>query len=218
MLEYSIYILGGALLAGASLILEFLLDVELHVSQVWSMGPSQFLSSYPLEGTLLIVAYAFYVLVAAVLMCAYNVPHVEATRIVAAMSGVTRQMRMIPGGGWIPRPDPTFPEAPVWHAAFDDAIRNSGDDRPLVLVRMQRGDTYYGEIASYPLAPDDQREKDSLIRKARYIAANRPGEQLDLSELPGGGAVLLNTADVDSIQIYYDPASSEDTLTRVRQP
>lgn len=69
---------------------------------------------------------------------------------------------------------------------------------------MKRGDVYYGEIASYPLLPDSQMEKDFLISKARFYPGGDPEDEHVLDEVDGGGTVLLNTSEVSSIEVYYD--------------
>ena len=72
------------------------------------------------------------------------------------------------------------------------------------MIRMKRGDIYYGELASYPLLPDSQKEKDFLIAKARFYPGGDPEKEYRLEDIDGGGTVLLNTAEVSSIDVYYD--------------
>jgi len=69
---------------------------------------------------------------------------------------------------------------------------------------MKQGGIYFGLLASYPIVPDDQHEKDFLLREAWYYPDGDLDQGNRLEDQPGGGAVLLNTADVSSVQVYYE--------------
>ena len=209
MLEYSVYVhvLGVGLVFAAAAVLHSLFHLETHLSELPGKKPHEFLSAYFVEGTLLFTLYPLYVVVAAVLMGAYEVPHRMATGIVKGAGLLARGIGAIPGLGWIKPPRPNFPVEPIWYKAFHVATDGFALSRPEVMVRMKRGDIYYGVLVSYPIAPDSQREKDFLIDQATYAPAGHRGRLYRLQEQEGGGTVLLNSADVDSIQVYYDPAA-----------
>ena len=80
---------------------------------------------------------------------------------------------------------------------------NYGKVIPLVIVTMQSGDVYIGRLVTYPSAPDTENEKDFLIDNARFYKQGNAEQEQDLTILDGIGAVLLNTANVESIKIYY---------------
>ena len=82
---------------------------------------------------------------------------------------------------------------------------NYGKVIPLVIVTMKSGDVYIGRLVMYPIVPDTENEKDFLIDNARFYKQGIADQEQDLSKLDGIGAVLLNTANVESIRIYYQP-------------
>ena len=200
--EYSVYVhVGGvALVLAATWLLHTLFGFDSHLSELPGKGPQEFFISYFVEGVLLFTLYPVYVIVGAILMGAYDLPKWVASIIVRVASALTRGIGSIPGLNWIRSPQPAYPEEPIWHHAF--SVENS-EARPLLLVRMKRGDVYYGELASYPVLPDSQKEKDFLIKGARYYPKGDREQEYRLDEHPGGGSVLLNTVDVDSIEVYY---------------
>ena len=53
---------------------------------------------------------------------------------------------------------------------------------------MKRGDVYYGELASYPVLPDSQKEKDFLIKSASdTIRRVIESKSIDLMIIQGVG-------------------------------
>ena len=75
------------------------------------------------------------------------------------------------------------------------------------MVYLKSGDVYSGELASYPITLDTEQEKDFLIRRARYYKGGNFGAGRNLEDLDSIGAVLLNTANVDSMILYYENLS-----------
>jgi hypothetical protein len=207
MLEYSLYVhlLGVALVLGVSALLDSAFHLELHLNELPSKQPHEFLSAYFIEGTLLFTLYPLYVVVASVLLGTYSIPHRAATGIVKGGGLLARGLGAIPYMGWIKPPSPDFPIEPIWYKAFHVATDGFTRSRPAVMVKMKRGDIYYGVLDSYPILPDSQRAKDFLIVQAQYAPAGHQEEPYRLEDMPGGGTVLLNSEDVDSIQVYYDP-------------
>ena len=207
MLESSLYVhlLGVALVFGVSALLDSAFHLELHLNELPSKQPHEFLSAYFVEGTLLFTLYPLYVVVASVLLGAYSIPHRAATGIVKGGGLLARGLGAIPYMGWIKPPSPDFPIEPIWYKAFHVATDGFTRSRPAVMVKMKRGDIYYGVLDSYPILPDSQRAKDFLIVQAQYAPAGHQEEPYRLEDMPGGGTVLLNSEDVDSIQVYYDP-------------
>ena len=208
MLEYSVYVhlLGVVLvLAAAAAVLNSVLHLETHLGDLPSKRPHEFLGLHFVEGTLLFTLYPLYVIVAAILMGAYEVPHRAATGIVKCVGLLARGIGVRPGLRWVTQPAPHFPAEPIWYKAFHVATGGFTRSRPAVMIRMKRGDIYYGVLASYPILPDSERSKDFIIVQATYAPVGHRGTPYRLDEQEGGGTVLLNSADVDSIQVYYDP-------------
>ena len=207
MLEYSVYVhlLGVMLVVGIAALLNSLFHLDPHLSDLPGKKPHEFLSEHLVEGTLLFTLYPSYVVIASVVLGAYLVPHRVATRIVTGAGLLAQKIGAIPGLRWIEDPTPGFPAEPIWYEAFNVATDGFTESRPEVMVRMKRGDVYYGALVSYPIAPDSQRAKDFLINEATYAPVGHHGMPYQLTKQEGGGTVLLNSADVDSIQIYYNP-------------
>lgn len=205
MLEYSVYVhlLGVALLTGTTSFLKLSLGIDTHLRELPGMRLDEFLARYFREGVLLFTLYPSYVVVAAIAMGAYEFPTRSANAIVKTVSCLAQTLRRIPGLRWIKPPIPSYPAEPIWYSAFHVADGESMEVLPAVMVRMKSGDLYYGYVRSYPILPDSQPEKDFLITQAVYSRAGDQGQPIRLSDQPGGGTVLLNTADVDSIQVYY---------------
>ena len=207
MLEYSVYVhvLGVALVFVITAVLRSTFHLETHLSELPGKAPHEFLSTYFVEGILLFTLYLAYVVVAAVLMGAYDVPHSMATHIVQGFGLLVRGIGAIPGLRRLRPPIAHFPVEPIWYKTFHVATGGFTRSRPEVMVKMKRGDIYYGLLESYPILPDSERSKDFVITRATYAPASGQGETYHLEQQEGGGTVLLNSADVDSIQVYYDP-------------
>ena len=206
MLEYSVYVhvLGIILVVGLSILLEQALSLVVHTMELPPLGVERYFYTYPAEATILLLGYAVYVVVVAELMGAYQIPaHVAngPSRIAAWASGRLN---------WLPRPSPTNPENPVWHDIFGESTAGHDERRPQVFTRMKSGDGYLGELATYPLVADDVSDKDFSIANAQYFPVAKPGQVFDLAQNDsGGGTVLLNTSNVESIQVYYVPFAQD---------
>ena len=200
-----VHVLGVALVFLAATLLRSMFHLETHFGELPSKPPHEFLSEYFTEGLLLFTLYPAYVVVAAVLLGAYDVPNSMATHIVRGFGLLIRGIGTIPGLHWLKPPTAHFPVEPIWYKTFHVATDGFTQSRPEVMVRMKRGDIYYGLLASYPILPDSERSKDFVITGATYAPAGGQGEMHHLDQAEGGGTVLLNSADVDSIQVYYDP-------------
>ena len=214
MLEYSVYthVLGVALVFAIAAGLNALFNVDTHLDELPRKLPHEFLTAYFVEGILLFGLYAIYVVAAAAVLGAYEVPHHVATGIVRGIGHLVLWIGTIPELGRLRPPTPNFPIEPIWYKTFHVDTDEFRQFRPAVFVKMKRGDSYYGWLASYPILPDSERSKDFLIERATYAPAGHRGKPYNLVE-QGGGTVLLNTADVDSIQVYYvpnDPADSTE--------
>ena len=158
MVEYSVYIhlLGAILVFGVTALLDSVFSLETHLSELPTKRPQEFLSDYFVEGSLLLILYSLYVIVAAVVMGAYELPSRMATRIVKGGGILARWVAWVPGLRWITPPRPNFPQEPIWYHAFHVATGGFVKARLSVLVRMKTGDIYYGVIEAYPILPDSQ--------------------------------------------------------------
>ena len=209
ILEYSVYVhlIGLAFVCLIHLLLLSVLGIDTHVREIIQNSPADFLESYFVEGVLWFTLYSLYVIVSSAILGAYDVPGSVMRGIPRTVSRLTgwlsRRHRLL---SWVPVPKEAHPQEPVWYLAFRSMAQ---DTPPLVIVTLKSGDVYFGELASYPIVPDTQHEKDFLIINARYYPEGDSDQEQELDALDGVGAVLLNTVNVDSIKLYYATDSEE---------
>lgn len=108
-------------------------------------------------------------------------------------------------------------EDSVWYRALHQT-RKEAEERikkeihVYVSIRMKNGDVYEGTLISYPLnLPDSEEAKDIKLGKSVLYPSGDDSSPIDMefSDEFGGG-VLLNTANISSIQyIFQDGADSE---------
>ena len=213
MLEYSVYVhlLGVALAVGVHFLLQWL-GVSSYARVFIQDGPDALLKSHFTAAVLWFTLYPVYVIFSSAVLGAYDVPGQVSAKIVAA---VRRPAEWLAGRGkllaWFPVPKDAYPQEPVWYHALGSIPAEAGAVTPLVIVRLKSGDVYFGQIVSYPIVPDTARQKDFLIRNARYYPKGDPDAEQDWTKLDDIGAVLLDTANVDSIVLYYANTAQQDT-------
>ena len=99
----------------------------------------------------------------------------------------------------------------IWHKVFDHERREQNKQYVLIRVRMKNGDEYVGSLQHYPVLPDSSSEKDiTLGGNVRFRQSSAEAHTMLLFGDDGG--VLLNTANVSSIEYLYhdEDASSEE--------
>lgn len=207
ILEYSVYVhlIGAALSFAVVYTLERGFGIATQAENLIKLAPSEFLKSHPWEAMLWLVLYSIYVIIASTVLGAWDFPRLVRGGIYQCLMGVVQRCRRVAWLRWIPFPSEQYPQNPVWVYAFRTRTNTYRDSIPLVIVTMKSGDVYIGRLVTYPIAPDTNNEKDFLIDKARFYKQGNTDQKQDLSELDGIGAVLLNTANVESIRIYYQP-------------
>ena len=210
ILEYSVYVHLFGLLIVFSIVtfLGLSLNIETHLSELPTKGFGNFLESYYHEGIVLFILYPVYVIFGAIWMGVFNVPNCAVRLIIMVTIWAIRQIARVPCLKWVPVPRYPYPTEPVWYKAFNTDTYGFTVSLPVVMVIMKSGATYYGNLSSYPILPDSQKDKDFIVTNATYS----PAESEDIHELAdqsGGGSVLLNTANVDSIQIYYESIADD---------
>jgi hypothetical protein len=83
-------------------------------------------------------------------------------------------------------------EAPVWYEALKQKTRH---ERTFVEVRMKEGKGFYtGELKSYGIVSDSERDKDFLLVNVAY-KATESGQYIRID----ADGVLLNFADAESV-------------------
>ena len=212
ILEYSAYVhlIGATLVCLIHLFFLNPLNIDTHVLEMIQNSPADFLEIYFVEGVLWFTLYPIYVIFSSAILGAYDVPGIVMRGIPRTVSRLTiwisGKHRLL---AWIPIPQEAYPQEPVWYLAFRSMAQDRDAMPPLVIVTLKSGDVYFGELASYPIVPDTQYEKDFLIVKARYYPGGDPNSEQELDLLDNTGAVLLNTVNVDSIKLYYDTGSGK---------
>ena len=184
------------------MVLKHLTPVDLHLFELPSLGLDQYVSSYPVEAIISGLLYSVAVVLTAILMGAYDFPHWVTDKVTGFAGWLSAKWHRIPS------PKRAFPEEPVWHRAFHEMHMGS---QPSLLVKMKSGDVYFGVLTSYPILPDSEHRRDFLITRARYYPDGVLRDENILEDAPGGGRVLLNTSDVDSIQIYSIDQTEQPT-------
>ena len=207
ILEYSafVHLIGAALALAAHFFIGWAFGVNSLVKELAQTGPADFLRTYPEEATLWFILYPVYVIVSTPVLGAYQLPTRVAYKIVKLLANPLRWLSSKSKAlQWLPMPDEAYSQEPVWHLAFDEDAEGYQNSPPFVFVTLKSGDAFYGQIDSYPIASDTERSKDFLISHARYYKGGNLDLERRLYESDGIGAVLLNSANVDSIILHYE--------------
>lgn len=85
-------------------------------------------------------------------------------------------------------------EEPVWYGVLR---QNHKDEITFIRAKMkERGDVYTGELKSYGILRDSERQKDFFLINAHYAASSDvPFRQIDAD------GILLNFADVEAMEV-----------------
>ena len=210
--EYSVYVhlIGVALVASVQFLLNRLFEVDTHLQELLQKGPNDFLKTYFSEAVLWFTLYPVYVIISSTILGVYDVPARVSSVIVSAVhhpsNWLSSNCKLL---NWIPVPKNTRPQEPVWYYAFNIMSDGYTSKLPHALVTLKSGDVFYGEIASYPITLDNELNKDFLIKNARYYKGGDLNDEQKLYEVDSVGAVLLNSANADSIMLYYEDISEE---------
>ena len=201
ILEYSVYVhlIGALWVIVIHLLFKTTLGIDTHIKVLLQEGPDDFLTKHFTEAIIAFILYPTYVILSSAILGAYQVPQVVSLGIVRVPGWLARYRLF----RWIPVPSDAYPQEPVWHYAFSYLVEDYAIKIPHAMVTLKSGDAYFGELATYPIVPDTENEKDFLIVHAIYYKDGDMTQEQRLDSLDGIGAVLLNTANVDSIKIYY---------------
>ena len=172
----------------------------LRIQSILTDGAYAFASKSPGAALALFSGYFMWMVIASVVSGVVNLP-----------------AKLTYGVGWLLRKanlasDP-ISDAPVWYEAFHRDRRESGKEGIQVTVRMKNGDIYKGSLFSYPLdLPDSAEAKDIKLGDSVLYPNGDESSPIDLDFTEfGGGGVLLNTANISSIQyLFHDEYDYED--------
>ena len=127
--------------------------------------------------------------------------------IASVVSGVVDlPAKLTYGVGWLLRKanlaNEPFRDEPVWYRA----LHQDEDDKKniQVTIRMKNGDIYKGSLLSYPWGlPDSAESKDIRLGKSVLYPNGDESSPIELDFTEFGGGVLLNTANISSIQYLF---------------
>ena len=176
----------------------------LRIQAILTDGAYAFASESPGAALVLFGGYFLWMVIASVVSGVVNLP-----------------AKLTYGVGWLLRKanlaNEPFRDEPIWYGALyrerkEEEELKKKDIHVFVSIRMKNGDVYEGALISYPLnLPDSQEAKDIKLGKAILYpnGDHSSSVELDFSDEFGGG-VLLNTANISSIQyIFLDGTDSE---------
>lgn len=200
-LEYSVYVhLIGA---GLAAIIHFALGafgVNTHIGFLVENSPEVFLAEHTTQAVLWFTLYPLYVIFITPVLGAYDCPVKVSNSIVNLLAIVSNLRSKWP---MLPKPEEAYPSDPIWYSAFNQKTEGYWPKIPYVFIKLKNGDAYYGKMHSYPITSDTNPNKDFLITEARYFEKGGDRIGIDLADNNADTAVLLNSANVDSIVIYY---------------
>ena len=112
-------------------------------------------------------------------------------------------------------PNEPFPDEPVWFGALHLARIESGKKNIHVSIRMKNGDVYVGALVYYPVdLPDSTESKDIRLGDSVLYPNGDESSPIHLKFTDfGGGGVLLNTANISSIQyLFHDDYEDDNNI------
>lgn len=93
--------------------------------------------------------------------------------------------------------------ASAWHTVLLEEQLSKGRGTTIVRVRMKNGDIYTGQLGFFSLREKRDGSRDFSLTRVEYFSRGDPG----LPEIVGNdqenNALLLNSANVDAIEIVY---------------
>lgn len=206
VLEHSLYVhlIGTALVGLVHLVLILSTEQTTYAPFLLKNGRNAMLNQHFAEAILWFTLYPLYVIGASTIVGSYDIPKKFSSGIIWFVRGPSGWLRAKSNWlAWLPMPGTPYSQEPVWYYAFNTMSESYTARIPHVLVSLKNGDVYFGEVVTYPIALDTDSSKDFLIKYARYYPNGDADNEQLIYEVDGVGAVLLNTANVLSILIYY---------------
>ena len=191
-----VHIIGVGTVAAAALIWRgYFLDA-LDLDRVLTDGAAEFARDSPGTAFAVFGAYFLWMVAGSVLSGVVNLP----SRLTFAIGKAAQKARLAP--------EPASEEL-VWRSGLDTGRRQAGKSSIQVFVQMKNGGVYVGSLVSYPVLPDSVESKDIRLGNSRwYPDGDLSSSPIELDFTNGGGGVLLNTSNVDSI--YYRFVDDKD--------
>ena len=182
----------------------YLLDAP-GVQVILTDGAYAFASESPGAALVLFGGYFLWMVIASVVSGVANLP----AKLTYGVSWLLRKANLA---------NEPLHEEPVWYGALyqdrkEEEERTQKEIHVLVSIRMKNGDVYEGVLDSYPLnLPDSEETKDIKLGKSVLYPNGDESSPiyLDFSDDFSGG-VLLNTANISSIQYLFRDGTDRET-------
>ena len=186
-----IHILAIALVTILTLIFpNYFLDT-LKLEEVLSNGPYDFIKDSPTVGFTTFGLYALWVVVGSIVSGVADLP----SALINVVGSVLSKLKLAPE---------RLIDDLVWHYAFTTDGNSNKELGVQVRVRMKNSNVYVGYLRSYPILSDSVNSKDFRLGSSVLYENGDTSSpiELDFDNTEGGG-VLLNTANVSSIEYLY---------------
>lgn len=175
----------------------------LELDHILIDGPAEFAKKSPGVSLVVFGLYGLWMLIGSAFSGVTDLP----SKLTISVGKVASKIKFAP--------EPVEDE-PIWYRALNLDRRGDRELNVQVSVRMKNGDIYEGSLHSYPILPDSEQSKDIRLGDSLLYPAGDTSSPIELNfnEYEGGG-VLLNTANVSSIEYIlhddYDDAHESET-------
>ena len=168
----------------------------LRIQDILTDGAYAFAIQSPRAALALFGSYFLWMVIAAVVSGVANLP----AKLTYGVSLLIRKVNLT---------NEPLHEKSVWYRTLYQE-RKEAEDRAqkeihvLVAIRMKNGDVYEGALISYPLnLPDSEESKDIRIGDSVLYPNGDESSPIELNSTEFGSGVLLNTANISSIQYLF---------------
>lgn len=193
-------ILISVLLAGIlTLILSDFFFTTLAIDRLFIDGVREYIESDPGLGFTVLGGYAFLLVIVSGFSGVVDLP----SKITEQISWCARKCKIAS--------DPVS-DVPLWHIAWRDKRLNADKSNVQLVVRMKNADVYIGKLYEYQGESEPENSRDIIL--SGDIILWPGGDASNTVELPfeehGGGGVMLNSANISSIEYLYHGENKED--------
>lgn len=178
----------------------------LAIDRLFVDGARQYVESDPSLGFMVLGGYALLLVVISGFSGVIDLP----SKITEGISLCARKCKLAG--------DPVS-EVPLWYKAWRlDRLDANKKDVQLV-VRMKNGDVYIGKLYEYQAESEYRDSRDIMLTGDVILwPGGDTSNEIDLSfDERGGGGVMLNSANISSIEYLYHGENEEDEEVRLNE-
>ena len=189
-----VHVIGFTVLAAAVVVgRDYFLDT-LEIDRILTDGPLDFTKKSPMVASSVFGLYFLYLLVGAAVSGIIDLP----SKLTNGLGRAANRLNLAPRA---------VGNEPIWYRALH--VDREGEHIQ-VRIRMKNGDVYVGDLHYYSILPDSAESKERDVRLGNSMLYPAGDESspivLEFSE-HGGGGVLLNTANISSMEYLFHDAS-----------